>query len=338
MYSRLIYIFRFLLASLNIEAILQEPTIHRRRERLSNMTDGSALEDVYGATIERIKAQGGYKCRLGMGALMWISYAERPLSQDELCYALAIELGSMGFNTGNIPSIATLVSCCQGLVTVDKKASTLRLTHFTLREYLSTHPDIFSAPHSTIAEICLTYLNSVHVEAIPAHSYADLKVAINDNPFLEYSSMYWGVHAKRELSDRSTSLALLLFRDFDGHISGKYLWEEVNDDALSYDGVQFGPLHCASIFGIVELLAALIEMECYDINEGDYWGFTPLSRAAEYGHDEIVKMLVESDVVGINKPSISGETLLSRAARNGHEVVVKILLGRDKINPDAPDS
>ena len=89
------------------------------------MTDGQGLEDVYGATIKRIKAQGGYKCRLGMGALMWISYAEMPLSPDELCYALAIELGSTDFNASNIPSITTLVSCCQGLITVDREASTV---------------------------------------------------------------------------------------------------------------------------------------------------------------------------------------------------------------------
>ena len=48
--------YRFLLASLNIEAILQESTIYRRREILSKMTDGLGLGDVYGATIEWIKA------------------------------------------------------------------------------------------------------------------------------------------------------------------------------------------------------------------------------------------------------------------------------------------
>ena len=55
----LIYMFRFLLVSLNIEAIFQEPTIYRRRERLNKMTDGLSLGDAYRATIERIKAQGG---------------------------------------------------------------------------------------------------------------------------------------------------------------------------------------------------------------------------------------------------------------------------------------
>jgi len=39
------------------------------------MINGLELGDVYGATIERIKAQDGDKSRLGMAALMWISYA-----------------------------------------------------------------------------------------------------------------------------------------------------------------------------------------------------------------------------------------------------------------------
>ena len=65
------------------------------------------------------------------------------------------------YGTENVPSISTLIGCCQGLITVDKEAFTVRLIHFTLQEYLSAHPDIFSRPHSAIAEICLTYLRAV---------------------------------------------------------------------------------------------------------------------------------------------------------------------------------
>ena len=211
---QLIGIFRFLLVSLNIESILQESTIHRRRERLGKMTDGPGLQGVYGATIERIKAQAGDKSRLGLGALMWISYAERPLTADELCHALAIELGSADFNPDNIPSIATLVSCCQGLISVDGEGTTVRLIHFTLKEYLSARPDIFCRPHSTIAEICLAYLNSQQVKVLSAESFVDSDEL---EPFLKYCSVYWGVHAKRELSDCARSLALELLQEYDDH-------------------------------------------------------------------------------------------------------------------------
>jgi len=51
---------RLLLASLNLEAMLQETTTHQWRERLQQMADGLALEDAYGATLELIKAQSFY--------------------------------------------------------------------------------------------------------------------------------------------------------------------------------------------------------------------------------------------------------------------------------------
>jgi len=110
------------------------------------MTDGSGLGGDYGATIAWIKTQDEEKSRLGMAALIWISHAQRQLKADELCHALAVELGFTDFNIGNIPWVLTLVSCCQGLIAVDKEASTVRLIHFALQEYLPAHPDICSRP------------------------------------------------------------------------------------------------------------------------------------------------------------------------------------------------
>ena len=349
-YYLLIHVFRFLLASLNIQAILQEPTIHLRRERLRNMTDGLGLGDIYEATIERIKAQGGHKLRLGMGALMWICYAEVPLSLDELCHALAIELGSSYFNASNIPSIATLVSCCQGLITVDKEESTVRLIHFTLKEYFSAHPNIFSRPHSAIAEICLTYLNSnqimalsAELKALSAYFIEDLSNFTHDKPFLEYCSMYWAVHAKKELSDRARSLTLQLFTEYDGHISAA-LYLERTWDSSGYSGdyldmdVLWSGLHCASYFGIVEIVAALVEMGFQDLNEGDRFGHTALSLAASAGHEVVVKILLGREEVNPNAGNKFGTTPLAYAAGAGHEGVVEILLGQEEVDPNKPSS
>ena len=146
------YISRFLLVSLNIDAILREATIHRRRQKLSAMTNGLGLGGAYGATLDRIKGQGEEKSRLGMAALM-----------------------SPSLNSDNLPSIGTLLVCCQGLVAVDKEASKVRLVHFTLQEYLRTHPEPFGTAHSTMAEICLSYLNSQQVRVLSASSFPDLQ-------------------------------------------------------------------------------------------------------------------------------------------------------------------
>jgi len=115
------------------------------------MTEGLGLGDAYGATIGRVRGQGGEKARLGMAALMWVSHAERPLKAGELCHALAVEIGSPGLNTDNVPSIGTLLACCQGLVVIEKETFAVRLIYFTLQEYLRAYPDLFGPAHSTMA-------------------------------------------------------------------------------------------------------------------------------------------------------------------------------------------
>jgi len=331
------YISRFLLVSLNIDAVLQETTIHRRRQKLSAMTHGLELGEAYGATLGRIKSQGGEKARLGMAALMWISHAERPLTTDELCHALAVEIGSPNINHDNAPSIGTLLACCQGLIVVDKEASSVRLVHFTLQEYLQAHPDLFGAAHSTMAETCLSYLNSQEVKAISSN----LSFELQSTPFLEYSSVYWGVHAKRDLSDCSKQLALKLLCDYNNHMSAKALLRArqlyfygVNLDKISL----ISGLHCASIFGIAEIVAGLVEMGGCDINQTDCGGNTPLVLAAHNGHEGVVKLLLERENICPDKPDNYGQTPLHHAASTGHEGMVELLLGRDNVNPDKPDN
>ena len=298
------------------------------------MTGGLELGDLYGATIERIEAQDGNQSRLGMAALTWISHAERPLQADELCHALAVELNATDFKADNIPSVSNLVGCCQGLITIDKEASTIRLVHFTLQEYLSAHPDIFSRPHSTIAEIYLTYLNSHQVKTVSTTSSNT-----RNTPFLEYCSVYWGVHAKRELSGSARSLALELLKEDYGQTSTRLLLKPTlylplrDSDPCS----PFSGLHFASFFGVAEVVVDLIEMGCYDINEGDFSGHTPLAWAALRGYEVLVEVLLGRQGVNPDKPDNFGQTPLNRAASFGHKGVVKILLEREEVNPDQPD-
>jgi len=298
------------------------------------MTDGLGLGNAYGATLDRIKGQGGERSRLGMATLMWISHAERPLKPDELCHALAVEIGSPNLNTDNVPSIGTLLACCQGLVFVDQEASRVRLIHFTLQEYLLAHPELFGTPHSTIAETCLGYLNSQQVKALSTSSPLNLL----DVPFLAYSSSCWGVHAKRDLSDCAKSLALKLFDDYENHISPIFLLG-VQDQWCPIDlhkPFLFSGLHCASFFGIDEIVAGLVKVEGCDVNKRDCLGNTSLTWAARGGHEGVVKILLGGDDINPDKPNNEGETPLLWAALYGHEGVAKILLGRGDVNPDKP--
>jgi len=299
------------------------------------MSDGLGLGGAYGATLSRIKGQGGKKSKLGMAALMWISHAVRPLKSDELCHTLGVEISSPNLNSDNVPSIGTLLACCQGLVVVDKEASTIRLIHFTVQEYLRAHPDLFSTTHSTIAETCLSYLNSQQVKALSASSIIDLQ----STPFLTYSSLYWGYHTKWELSDCAKLLVQELFDNYNNHISAwillkaQYLLHGVDFNKLSL----FNGLHCASIFGVDEIVIGLVEVEGCNINQSDCVGNTPLVWAARNGHKGVVRILLGRDHVAPDKPDVDGQTPLLLAALMGHEDVVQILLGRDDVNPDQPN-
>ena len=364
--------YRFLLVSLHIDGILRETTISPRASRLWSMNSGVGLGGAYDATLARIKAQDREKARLALATLMWVCHSERALQVDELCHALAVEIGSADFDPGNVPLITTLLSYCQGLITVDKEASTVRLIHHTLREYLSAYPDLFVTAHSTIAETCLTYLNSQQVNELPLNLIAyDRRM-----PFLNYSSRHWGTHAKREFSDGVMSLALgLLSReethissisllgqsvdgyvgdgnDFDDHsnsIDDSPLFSRLVDgyvgDGNDFDdhsnGIDDSPffsgLHCASFFGIVELVTALMDNKVREINRRDWIGVTPLLWAAWNGHEEVVRFLLGQENISPDRSDRQGRTPLWRAASGGHEGAVRLLLKQRDVDPNSQD-
>ena len=311
-------------------------------------------------TIGRIKAQEGGRARLGMDALMWISHSERPLNVDDICHALAIETGSTEMNANSVPSIGTVLSCCQGLAAVDEGSSTIRLIHFTLKEYFSRHGDLFDRPHTRIAETCLTYLNFQAIQYLSVNSFLDFR----GKPFLEYSSLYWGTHMRMQLSASLRSLALKFLGRYENHISSQLLWMSLHGWVTGHlqSLKPFSALHCVSYYGIVEVAIDLIRTRIRDINETDSFGLTPLMWAARYGREEVVQLLLQQMHT---RPDIedmrSGQTALPWAAGCGHEVVVRIFLGslfvglgsigrrwgtpqakgllfgRKYINPDRPD-
>ena len=324
---------RFLAVRLSIEAVLQETTEYRRRRQLRAIENTVDLEGAYGTTLARIKAPGGVKARLGMAVLMWISHSRRSLRADEIGYALAIRIGSNDLDCDNIPGVSTMLDCCRGLATIERGTSTIRLIHFTLQDYLCAHPELFDRAHSVIAETCLTYLNFQHVKDLSARPSPDPR----GTPFLEYSSIYWGIHMRKEPSDRANTFAFQLLDQFGGHISAKLLWRSLNRGfpfGRYRDDEPFSALHCTSYFGIAEVTDTLIKLNRWDVNQSDAVGMTPLIWAARCGHEEVVGLLLRKKDIRPDWPDTnSGRTALSWAAENGHEGVVRLFLRPRFANP-----
>ena len=305
------------------------------------MARGNGLSDAYTATLTRLKGQKGNKSVLGLKVLKWVLYSERPLRADELCHALAVEMGSLDLDSKNVPVLRTLLSSCLGLVTVEASSSTVRLVHFTLQEHFLSNPTLFHCPHSAIAEVCLTYLNFGCVRDLsPTLVAAPLTI-----PFLEYASIYWGKHARMGMTENVKILALRLLDRFDEHISAHLLLLHYNKyDSLGpyfFEGggpIGFTGLHGVAFLGIVEIVGAVLEMKEWDVNATDYIGSTALTWAAIKGCEEVVKMLLEREDVDPDQPDpFYGRTPLVWAAGRGHEGIVKMLLEREDVNPGHMD-
>ena len=242
---------------------------------------------------------------------------------NEICHSLAVKIGSADINTNDVPSIQTVLGCCQGLAAVDKGSSTIRLIHFTLNEYLSCHADLFDRPHSKIAETCLTYLNFQAVKDLSASPSRDPR----GMPFLEYSSLYWGIHMRMELSNCSRCLALDLLGQYNNHISAELLWKSTVEWCFR-SLKPFPPLHCISYFGIAEVTIDLIRTNRWDVNQIDSAGTTPLMWAARYGHEKVVKLLLRQKHTQPDIPNMrNGQAALRRAAGGGYWGVIWRSLG-----------
>ena len=323
-----------LLASLNMDAILAEATIHQRRQVLHRMTAGLGLQDAYDTTLDRIRQQGGSKSKLGMEALMWVSHSERPLKLEELCHALGVELGAEDFNMRNVPSIRAVLGCTLGLVAVDKKESTVRLLHFTLQEYLRQYSTPFVTPHSMMAEICLTYLNCRLIRALPP--YLDKTPATT--PFLEYATCFWGTYAARGVTEPVKSLALRLLDGYDNHISATVLWRrrmrewEWMEDIRGISG-----LHCIAFWGIAEIVTAMLERKAWNVNGRDSRGQPPLMWAIEYNNKGTAELFLKQEGIEPDTITKGGRTIFSFAAELGNKDAVVLLLKHRDVNPDSAD-
>jgi len=320
---------RFLLVSLYITAILREATLSKRKEKLKQMTSGLGLADAYTNTLKRIQEQSENQSKLAMQALLWISRSERPVRVDELCHALAVEIGSTHLDLDNVPSIRTVSSCCLGLIAVDKVACTVRLIHFTLQEYLREHPTLFSSPQGTIAEVCLTYLNlqpTIDPWAPPPED-------MMKPPLLEYASYYWGIHARIETTNTGKRLAAKLLNQYDKHISARLLLLKIYSEEGwipgSYLSANFTGLHVVAFFGNTEILTSLLKTKDLDLNRTDSEGRTPLIWATMRGNREVVEVLLSLKGVKVRKADNDGRIPLSWAAGNGHQEIVLALLNKD---------
>jgi hypothetical protein len=319
---------RFLLASLHVDSLVSKKTTTRLKSALNSLSHGSgALEDAYDKVIDRIDGQVHDDCTLAKNVLSWISYAREPLTTEELCHALAVEIGDEDFDSENIPDIEDILSVCAGLVTVDEESEIIRLVHYTTQKYLegireSWHPKA----QQEIASTCLTYLCFEAFKRGPCLNEKEFETRREEYSFLGYSAQYWPEHVA-VVEEETCELAMTLLQDSDlvasAHIHS-YEWYDSNISR------QVTGLHLTASHGLLHLFKELLSwakkenMGLFDMKNDK--GETPLLLAVKGGQKEIVELLLGTGKVDI-EAKFDGWTPVFVAVREGHKDIVELLLG-----------
>ncbi|KAH9241070.1 hypothetical protein K456DRAFT_1813056, partial [Colletotrichum gloeosporioides 23] len=160
----------FLLARLYLDVLHDTTSVAEVRKALKQLQYRNSksdrddekrhiLKQAYDQAMERIKMQKPNSRNLGIRTLAWVTFAERPLTKNELQHALAIEETDTKFDHENVRTIELILSACAGLVTIDEQSNAVRLAHFTTQEYfVAKQNEHFPSAQRDITSTCVTYL------------------------------------------------------------------------------------------------------------------------------------------------------------------------------------
>ncbi|CAH0017361.1 unnamed protein product [Clonostachys rhizophaga] len=295
-------------------------------------------DQAYALTIQRIEGQSPEQIKLAKQAISWVSYAQRQLSIEELCSALAIELETDDLDEDNIPSIEEVISVCFGLVVLDKHSENVRLVHYTTQEYLErTRCKWIPEAETEIASMCLTYLA---YDAFRDGGYTvgrDIDARIQNYPLLPYLAQNWAIHVLM-VEDQVLHLAFR-FLQYDGSVNAVAQVAERTGHPGGGVAMNTTALHLTSRFGLYllshEILSSQMgsnedgdEARVPQLNAKDDRGRTPLMRAARHGHLAIVKLLLDSGA-DVNVQGGPNDNALMCALQGNHREVVDVLLNRN---------
>ena len=222
------------------------------------------------------------------------------------------------------------------------KTGTLKLSHFSVKEYLLSNriEKYFSisekAAHVKILEISVAYLLQFdkliltrwdRLECTPLK-----KAMLESSPLAQYAARHWIDHATVEGIDPAP-LKLILqlfvpnsaaFTNWTGiyniDTSRRFFLRNISKHKA---GVPL-PLYYASLAGLQQVVTHLLKNGAdVNVQGGEYCN--ALQAASFRGHEVVVKLLIEK---GADVNAQGGEycNALQAACSGGHEVIVKLLI------------
>ncbi|KAF5012488.1 hypothetical protein FDECE_1461 [Fusarium decemcellulare] len=315
----------FLLATLHIDSLAEQPTIGHIKKALKHLPTG--LDQTYDQAMARIESQGESAREMAKQVLSWVIHARRALSPAELQHAVAVELGQTYLDTEFIPEVAIACSICAGLVTIDTQSNVVRLVHYTTQEYFDrTKERWFSCAESSITSICITYLSFDVFASGPCQTTKEFEERLKSNQLYDYAARHWGHHASRTLTLPPETVEFLRCTTKVQAASQAMMAtkgrpeESINDQGVPR---QMTGLHMAAHFGIADAVEILVKELDPDVKDSN--GRTALWYAAARGHEALAKLLLEKGA-DLKAKDNDDRTPLSFATYNRNTSMVLLLL------------
>ncbi|KAI1205957.1 uncharacterized protein F4807DRAFT_441117 [Annulohypoxylon truncatum] len=149
----------FLLVKLHMESLETDDVITLFDVRTKLASFNNNLTDKYQDMMDRIGKQTLLRQEIAISTLAWITYAQRPLTVDELRHALAVDLKDGFFKPEKQPLSDDITAFCCGMVIVEKNF--LQFVHNTAAEFmqgLKQTDERFANFDTTISRVCAAYL------------------------------------------------------------------------------------------------------------------------------------------------------------------------------------
>ncbi|KAN0113238.1 hypothetical protein V8E51_006189 [Hyaloscypha variabilis] len=278
-------------------------------KRLRSGTHKKLLSDIHDKNLHRLLNQRSSDAQLAKTILMWLCYAQVPLTAAALCHALSGQSEGTLFNESRVPAEDRIPNVCVGLVTIRKETKLVDFTNPSTKDFILNIQDKISFPMAgvDISWACLSYLTlqdfsdleSVHLPPITYRERQEGDRPWQERfPFYSYAARYWAFHARGlPEPDLHRLTHEFLDQDEDNRFcrAATSLLDQVSGSWNYGDQYQIpsfmSGIHLAVYFKLKTSLEALLTRKSTELKDSNGW--TPLWWAAIIVQDlQIVHFLL----------------------------------------------
>lgn len=326
----------FLWAKLQLDHICGEPNEAGVIAQLSRLPSG--LDNTYHRMWTNINNGSPSEKEWALKTLQWVLHAKRPLSQEEILEATALQIDSESSDVMQPASSADyLVRVCGNFIALDLQTNFIRFIHYSVQEFLKQKSTLNTA-EDLLAQSCFTVLGCRKGDEVQnMHLY-------------KYATRYWERHSEawNTIDDhRGTLIQNFLlnrerFADWQGHrglyqgfrsagyfrltsffnlpVILEHLCQLYQPDPVELSA----SLIIAADGGYITVLRHLLEAGA-DPNSQGGWCNSPLQIASHRGFDEIVAILLAAGADVNAGGGFYGSALNAAIARNSEALVKQLL-------------